>query len=203
MKKLSIIGEKFGKLLVVSEVSERTIQGKVKFNCICDCGNKIQAIGSKLKNGWTKSCSCLQKEKARLSTPPNKTHGLSRTPIYNAYYTMISRCYKETNNSYVHYGGRGIIVCDRWLNSFENFLLDMGEKPSSDHSVDRINVDGNYEPSNCKWSTTIEQENNKRNNRIVTYKGKNYTMAQLSKLLNINYSTIRNRLERNNTSIYE
>ena len=203
MEKLSIIGKRFGRLVVISELKERTKQGKVKFKCICDCGNEIEAIGSKLKNGWTKSCSCLQKEKVKEIHSSNKTHGLSRTSIYSTYYGMISRCYNESNDSYIYYGGRGIKVCDRWLESFENFLADMGEKPSKDHSIDRINVNGNYEASNCKWATKIEQENNKTDNRIVFYKNQQYTLAELSKFLNINYHTIRNRLERNNTSIYE
>lgn len=203
MKKLNIIGLRFERLTVLSELPERTKQGKVLFECKCDCGNIINVIGSKLKNGWTKSCSCLQKEKAKLATPPNKTHGLSKTLIYSTYYTMISRCNNINNESYPHYGGRGITVCERWMESFENFISDMGEKPTKNHSIDRIDVNGNYEPSNCRWATKIEQENNKTDNRIIFHKGKNYTIAQLSKLLNINYSTLWNRTVRKNIFVYE
>jgi hypothetical protein len=204
MKKLNIIGLRFEKLTVLCEVPERTKQGKVLFECKCDCGNIINVIGSKLKNGWTKSCSCLQKEvTSKRSKIDNKTHGLSKTSIYTTYHTMIHRCNNPKNESYIHYGGRGIKVCNEWLKSFENFFEDMGEKPTKNHSIDRIDVDGNYEPSNCRWATKIEQENNKTDNRIIFYKGKNYTMAKLSKLLNINYSTLWNRTVRKNIFVYE
>lgn len=113
------------------------------------------------------------------------------------------RCNNINNESYPHYGGRGITVCERWMESFENFISDMGEKPTKNHSIDRIDVNGNYETSNCRWATKIEQENNKTDNRIIFHKGKNYTIAQLSKLLNINYSTLWNRTVRKNIFVYE
>lgn len=203
MKKLDLVGLKFGKLTVLSELKERNNHGKVLFCCKCDCGNEVTIIGSKLKSGWSKSCSCLQKEKAKLSKPANKIHGLTRTSIYTTYHSMIARCNNKNNASYPDYGGRGIKVCERWMESFENFNSDMGEKPTTEHSIDRIDVNGNYEPSNCRWATRIEQENNKRNNAIIFYKGKNYTIAQLSKILNINYSTLWNRTIRKNIFVYE
>ena len=202
MKKLNIIGHKFSRLTVISECENRTLQGKVQFNCLCECGNIIKTVGSKLKSGHTKSCSCLQKEKVKMNKELNKTHGLSKTVMYYTYMTMISRCYNVKNKAYKNYGQRGIKVCDRWLNSFEFFLEDMGEKPTKQHSIDRINVNGDYEPCNCKWSTRIEQENNKRTNVYINYKGKNYTIAELSRVLNINYHTLRHRTVLKNTFIY-
>lgn len=204
MKKLDLVGLKFGKLTVLSELKERNPHGKVLFHCKCDCGNEVNVIGTKLKNGWSKSCSCLQKETVKKrSKIDNKTHGLSKTSIYNTYYTMINRCINPNSQSYPNYGGRGIKVCDRWLDSFENFIEDMGEKPSENYSIDRINVHGNYEPSNCRWATKIEQENNKTTNVFIEYKSKKYTISELSKLLNINYHTLRNRTVKKNIFIYE
>lgn len=204
MKKLNLVGLKFGKLTVLSELKERNPHGKVLFHCKCDCGNEVNVIGSKLKNGWSKSCSCLQKETvSERSKIDNKKHGYHKTSIYNTYYAMISRCYNENNESYNNYGGRGIKVCDRWLNSFENFLSDMGEKPTNNHSIDRINVNGNYEPSNCRWADKFQQENNKTTNVFIEYKSKKYTISELAKLLNINYHTLRNRTVKKNIFYYE
>jgi len=204
MKKLNIIGLRFEKLTVLSEVPERTKQGKVLFECKCDCGNTINVIGSKLKNGWTKSCSCLQKEvTSKRSKIDNKTHGLSKTSIYTTYHTMISRCNNPKNESYPHYGGRGIKVCERWMESFENFFEDMGEKPNVKYSIERIDYNGNYEPSNCKWADVYEQENNKSTNVNISYRDNLYTVAELSRMLNINYSTLWNRTVRKNIFFYE
>lgn len=204
MKKLNLVGLKFGKLTVVSELEERNPHGKVLFHCKCDCGNEVNVIGSKLKNGWSKSCSCLQKETVReRSKIDNKKHGYHKTSIYNTYYSMISRCYNNKNESYQYYGEKGIKVCDRWLESFENFLADMGEKPSENHSIDRINVFGNYEPLNCRWADKIEQENNKTTNVLIEYQSKKYTISELARLLNINYHTLRNRTVKKNIFTYE
>lgn len=204
MKKLDLVGLKFGKLTVLSELKERNPHGKVLFHCKCDCGNEVNVIGTKLKNGWSKSCSCLQKETVKeRSKTDNKKHGYCKTSIYNTYHAMISRCYNDKNESYQYYGAKGIKVCDRWLESFENFLADMGEKPSENHSIDRINVFGNYEPSNCRWADKLEQENNKTTNVLIEYKSQKYTISQLARILNINYHTLRNRTVKKNIFIYE
>lgn len=197
MKKLNLVGLKFSRLTVLSELSERTTSGKVQFECQCDCGKIVKVIGSKLKNGWTKSCSCLQKEAVKeRSVILNKTHGLSRTSIYTTYQSMIARCNNPKAESYTRYGGRGIKVCKRWMESFENFYQDMGDKPSKSHSIERISNEGDYELSNCKWATIFEQENNKSTNVVISYKGDLLTIAELSRLLNISYSKLWNRLKR-------
>jgi Fic family protein len=116
---------------------------------------------------------------------------------------MISRCNNDKNESYQYYGEKGIKVCDRWLESFENFLQDMGDKPTKNHSIDRINVNGNYEPSNCRWADKIEQENNKTTNVLIEYQSKKYTISELARLLNINYDTLRNRTVKKNIFTYE
>lgn len=131
------------------EFSGRT----VKWLCRCKCGNIVKVALSNLNNGNTKSCGCLHSQ-----------NNLSHTPEYRAWYNLIERCTKIENSRFKDYGGRGIAVCERWLYSFQNFLSDMGFRPSSEHSIDRVNNDGNYEPGNCKWSTPTEQANNRRNN---------------------------------------
>lgn len=117
-----------------------------------------------LASGNTKSCGCLRRETTSLVGLAKKTHGMRDTPEYGVWANMKDRCYNPSSEDYKNYGGRGIKVCERWLNSFENFYEDMGEKPWSKllYSLDRINNDGNYEPSNCRWATVKQQVNNRR-----------------------------------------
>lgn len=142
---------RFGRLVALTKVK---VNDRVKWNCICDCGNFKIVSGCKLKSGNTKSCGCLQRE-SRI------THGRSSTKLYKSWSVMINRCINPNCPSYPDYGGRGITVCDRWKYSFENFLEDMGERPEG-MSLDRKDNDGNYEPSNCRWATGTQQEFNKR-----------------------------------------
>jgi hypothetical protein len=162
-KKLEIkSGDKYGRLTIVKEVKQHiTPSGQIKrkFNCVCECGNIIDTQLNGLIAGNTISCGCYRRKKIiEVST----THGLSKHPLYKTWKSMKERCYNPNIKRYKDYGGRGIKVCDRWLSSFENFLIDMGEKPTSQHSIDRIDVNGNYEPNNCKWATSTEQRINQR-----------------------------------------
>ena len=153
-----LVGDRFGRL-TITRVLNKSKHKRVYSECVCDCGNIVQVLLSSLKNGNTKSCGCLRKE---LTSLRMSTHKKSFSPEYNSYHHMIKRCYKKNTNVYSGYGGRGIKVCDRWLESFENFYKDMGEKPSKKHSLDRINNDGNYEPDNCRWATQSTQVINSR-----------------------------------------
>jgi hypothetical protein len=157
-KKLEIkSGDKYGRLTIVKEVEPYVSpSGKTyrKFNCLCECGNITNVMLNKLRNNSTKSCGCYQKEKAT-------THGLHKHSLYKTWNNMIHRCYHSNHIHYKYYGGRGIKICDRWLNSFQNFLIDMGERPEGT-TLDRKNNDGNYEPSNCRWATPKEQIKNRR-----------------------------------------
>lgn len=122
------------------------------------------------------------------------THGLSQTREYDAWKNIIQRCNSSNSQSYSNYGARCIKVCERWNNSFENLYTSLGLRPNNVHSDERINNNGHYELGSCKWSTVDEQSNNKRNNYIVTYKGKEYTIANLAKEHNLKDSIVRDRL---------
>jgi hypothetical protein len=141
---LKLVGGKFGRLTVESQNSIKSSSGSNRWNCACDCGNKVTVIGSRLVNSNTVSCGCYNKE---IVT----THGMSYTKTYRTWENVIQRCTNSNATSYNSYGGKGIKVCERWLTSFENFLEDMGQKPPGKSVLKRIQTDGDYEKSNCKW----------------------------------------------------
>jgi hypothetical protein len=182
-KKLDLVGQSFEKLLVVSQADSRG--GKTYWNCICECGREKVVRGKELKSGDTKSCGCLVKENST-------THGMHQTSTYKIWRSMKNRCLNPKNKGYQHYGSRGISVCDRWL-KFENFYIDMGEKPEG-MSLDRKNNDGPYSPENCRWATPREQSNNQRSNHLITYQDKTQTLSQWAEELGISRNTLLNRL---------
>lgn len=191
----NIIGNVYGKLTVLSRCLNNPKKG-YDFNCICACGNTAVVFVYNLLNGVTTSCGCYRKELLSASVT---THGNARlfkkTSEYNCWIAMRQRCRDLNFEGYKYYGARGIKVCERW-NSFEFFLSDMGLKPTPKHSIERDNVDGDYELSNCRWATTTEQSRNKRNNVIINYKGIEYTQRDLCKILNItdpSFNTMRNK----------
>lgn len=150
--------EKYNRLTIIKEVEPKIYNRRTKkrFECKCDCNNLIIVFLEHLKNGHTKSCGCLRIEKSS-----EIKHGHSnRTQTYNSWAGMKQRCFYIKHKYYFNYGGRGITVCERWMN-FSNFLEDMGERPKGT-TLDRINPNGNYEPSNCRWATIEEQIKNRR-----------------------------------------
>jgi hypothetical protein len=196
-------GRRFGKLTVIAECvevksSSRATRDYSKYYfCQCECGDAVSVHASKLNRGETRSCGCLSSE---TTTTRNFQHGHNkrgtRTKVYNAWCHMRQRCYNEKNKSYADYGGRGIRVCDRWIDSFENFLADMGEPPSAGHSIDRIDHEGHYEPGNCRWAAKVVQANNKRNNRLIYFAGEIKTLATWAREKGIEAETIGERLRR-------
>lgn len=153
--------DRFGSLTVVSYVTTRN--GKAFWYCTCDCGGMVVASATNLRTGHTKSCGCIQQAKRASGNP---THGRSHTIEYKRWCRMWNRCSNPNADNYRYYGGRGIKVCERW-ESFEHFFQDMGPIPSADMSIERINNDGNYEPTNCKWATKSEQALNRRKKQCV------------------------------------
>lgn len=163
-----------------------------KWVCKCDCGNTISILTARLIGKHTKSCGCLAGE----------SHGMCYTRFNKIYRSMKNRCFSKSDPAYKNYGGRGITVCDRWKDSFKNFYEDMYESylnhvkefDEKDTTLDRIDVNGNYEPSNCRWATVKEQNNNKRNNRLELFHGEMMTISEISEKTGINAQTIIYRL---------
>ena len=191
------IGDKIGKLTILcieKEIINR--QHRIYCLCRCECGNekRIRMDSITRKNG-VRSCGCLTREKSKER---NSTHKMTHSITYQSWQSMRNRCNNPQNPSYTNYGGIGITICERW-NDFENFLLDMGERPSKEYTLDRINVNGDYEPCNCRWATQLEQQNNKRNNRTLTCYGETHTVSEWARILDIKDSIIYTRIRRNKT----
>ena len=156
-KSKDISGQRFGRLVAIKPIKERRY-GKIIWECLCDCGKICFVVNSELYSGDTRSCGCLRIEKATKSF---KTHGMTKTLIYDVWRSMNQRCHNPSNKSYKNYGGRGITVCDRWRHSFENFYADMGPCPPG-LTLERKNNDEGYSPENCCYATRKQQANNSR-----------------------------------------
>lgn len=174
MKLLDLTDRAFGRLTVISRAANSEVGSKGRWNCVCACGASIVVIGQSLSTGHTTSCGCLR---AEVCSERSTTHGMAKTPIYNAWWNMRERCRDPKRKDWKSYGGRGITVCERWK-EFPNFLADMGERPSPAHSIDRIDNNGNYEPGNCRWATAWEQRNNMTMNRRIKIDFCELTAAQ-------------------------
>jgi hypothetical protein len=183
-----LTGEKYN-LLTVLEKTDKRASGKVVWKCICDCGTIVEATGNHLRNGSVKSCGCIMIKHGHSG-------GIGKKPssTYSCWQMMHQRCCNPQNSRYKNYGGRGIRICERWAD-FEHFLEDMGERPEG-KTLDRIDVNGNYEPSNCRWATNKEQQNNLTNNRKVNYKGEMITISKLAEILKIDRYILYARLNR-------
>lgn len=181
------IGDRFGRLCVVKD------EGKERVTATCDCGATWRGKRSALRLGRTVSCGCYWRETFPGS---QETHGGHGTPEYKSWCSMKARCTNPKREDFARYGGRGITVCDRWRDSFEAFLADVGQRPTPQHSIDRIDSAGNYEPDNVKWSTRNEQARNTRHSVSLTLHGETRCLAEWSEHIGIGYSTLWSRIRR-------
>ena len=188
------VGERFGRWVIIAgEVVRGGSSGSPSYYhlCRCDCGAEREVQASRLRSGAAFSCGCYASE---LRSERNRTHGLSQSPLYTTWCSMIARCENPNVMAFRNYGGRGIKVCERWRSSFELFVQDMGPRPEGTE-VDRIDNDGDYEPSNCRWTTRKAQTNNMRKNRHLTAFGKTRTVSEWADELGVRPSTLHRRLK--------
>ena len=186
--KIDLSGQRFGRLVAMHAMPPKKKGGSTRWLCRCDCGNESTPGTAQLRRGRAKSCGCFQAEAARSA---NATHGQIKSSEYRAWCAMRSRCNTKSNISFKNYGGRGISVCKRW-GDFLCFLSDMGPRPKGT-TIDRIDNNGNYEPSNCRWATKEVQDSNKRTTVLVTFNGKTMTYSQWGRELNTDPGTLRQR----------
>jgi len=198
---VDLTGRRFGRLVVLYESEERK-GGRLTWHCRCNCGNEVDIIGRNLTSGHTKSCGCYNRERA---AEVHTVHGMSRKrkqhPIYWTWRAMLQRCEKPNSKQYKDYGGRGIAVCDEWHDAqvFIGWALASGWQKGL--TLDRIDNDGNYEPSNCHWVTRKENNRNKRSNRLITFNGKTQCLADWAEEVGMDFATLWHRLYRFHWSI--
>jgi len=192
-----LVGKRFGQR-TVTETGLIGFKGEARRRCsyalcVCDCGAEEEVRIDTLLRGRAGSCRACAK---RTHNESGGGKSGPRSPEYGSWMSMIARCHTESSPHFPSYGGRGICVCERWRASFEMFLEDMGRRPSPDHSLDRIDNDGNYEPDNCRWATSVQQAGNRRSSRLLTIDGVSLTVADWSRRSGANQSTIHGRLRR-------
>lgn len=188
-----LTGQTFGRLTVVERTENK---GKdAAWLCRCQCGKEISVTGHHLKTGHTKSCGCYKTQLIIEQGRKNATHGMKKTRLYKIWSSMKVRCSDPNVENYPAYGGRGINVCEEWRSSFESFRdWAFANGYNNKLTIDRIDVNGNYEPSNCRWATIKEQSNNKRTNRLISYKGKTQTLTQWADEIGFLPSTLSERI---------
>ena len=195
---IDLTGQKFGKLIVLRRIDDYIFpkgSKTVRYECLCECGTIKAVTGNNLRSGNTTSCGCYKKEVAIHNMPDNKKHGLSHGRLYGIYVDMKRRCYEEHNSHYSNYGGRGIRVCDEWLEDNTNFFTWALENGYSDDlTLDRIDVNGNYEPSNCRWTTWKEQLRNRRDTVKYTINGEEKSLREWCEIYKIRFGLVYGRI---------
>ena len=187
-KLIDMQGMRFGRLVVLRR--DGTKGKAATWECLCDCGNHCVTAGGSLRKGRSVSCGCWKREGYGGAC---RTHADTHSPEHNTWSKIIGRCKNKNDNAYHRYGGRGITVCDRWL-KYENFLSDMGRRPSDAHSIDRIDNNGCYEPNNCRWATAAEQSRNRRSNVFVEVDGYKMVLKDAADKFGIPYKTVHARI---------
>ena len=192
MKRLDLTGQRFNKLIVINK--EKTENGRIFWNCLCDCGNNIVVITGNLKSNRVKSCGCLKVQKLiERSTIHNQRH----SKLYEVWKSIKQRCFNPNNSSYKNYGGRGITMCDEWKNDFTSFLnWSINNGYSIGLTIDRVNNDWNYCPNNCRWVDRRIQANNTRCNKLITINNKTDTLANWIRFYKISYSSYYKRIKK-------
>lgn len=188
---IDIAGQRFGRLVAIRFLGSRLHDGSRCYECHCDCGEVLILETNRLRSGNTRSCGCLRRE---ITVDRMTTHGGCRWPEYKVWRVMIQRCELKTSQSYPRYGGRGISVCEQWMHSFENFISDMGRRSSQNHSIERKDNNGNYEPSNCRWATRKEQNRNTRTNTFLTVGGEARCIAEWAEMRGLKKETVYARI---------
>lgn len=184
-----ITGQRFARVYVrgLHEIKDQ----RAYWDCLCDCGITFISRSDPLKSGRTKSCGCFSADRVR-------THGQSRlngkkTSEFRTWQSLLQRCQNPNDRRFADYGGRGITVCERWL-KFENFIADMGHRPTREHSIDRRDNDGNYEPRNCRWATRIEQANNRSRTPLIAFEKQVKPLAEWARIYNLKSNVVWNRI---------
>lgn len=191
----SDVGKRYGMLTVTECLGlkpRNSGRNGTYLRCLCDCGESVDVFRNNLRTGNTKSCGCRQRD-AKVEV--SRTHNLSKSRVYGIWSKMKARCTNPNNSKYHRYGGRGITYCPEW-ESFENFYADMGQPPTKQHSNERLNNDGNYEPGNCVWATAFTQAQNKSNTRRINLNGTDYSTAYVAKLLGVSSTFLTAAVER-------
>lgn len=193
-----LVGQRFSRLVVIEPIEENE-HGTIIWKCLCDCGNYKNVSTKNLRNGRVRSCGCLAKEifsKSRMASIKIPGLTIATTRIYRIWYETKRRCYNLKCIQYNNYGGRGITVCDEWRNNsatFYNWAISNGY--ADNLTIDRKDNNGNYCPDNCRWLTQKEQQNNRRNNRLIEFNGETKTISEWGEKYNINYNLIAYRLK--------
>lgn len=192
-----VIGKTFGRLKVLSRVENKiTSQGKKQsmWLCQCRCGKTCIVSYHSLSTGNTKSCGCLEFD---IKSKIHKTHGMKHTRLYGIWCAIKKRCLNKKDINFIYYGGRGITICDEWKNDFKTFYdWSIANGYKENLTIDRIDVNGNYEASNCRWATYKEQNRNKRNSRMITFNGETHCLAEWAEKIGINSKTLASRLKK-------
>lgn len=200
MRGVDLTGQIFSRLKVIS------YQGKDKHShnlwlCVCECGNQGTYTTSVLTTENTMSCGCFRKETCAAIGKTNQTHGLTNAPGYKSWSHIVDRCTDPKHEHYHNYGGRGIKLHDEWLESPEKFLTHIGPRPSAEHTVDRIENEGHYEPGNVRWATPAEQSRNTRRNIHVEYLGETYILKDLANAVGVSFHALKKRLDGGKLSV--
>lgn len=194
MRSIDLIGETFGRLTVKSKAApiRSPSRSHTAWICSCECGTEVVVKTNSIRTGNAKSCGCLRTDTLRAKAGPRQKN----KPEYSTWARMKSRCHNTRSPDYPDYGGRGITVCDRWANSFHNFLDDMGKRPSGSHSIDRIDNNKGYSPENCRWATNAQQSRNKRNNIFISFGGRTMILQDWANELGIHWVTLHERIQK-------